>query len=232
MKVLVVGNSVSVRVRPPEDKGQNFTFSNIIESQLSPKASVFTIAESGLMINDFAKNPDRLITAKPDVLISNFGIVELSSRSINRSLYDFLYYKKVRSKFGRTFQLMLSIIETKFRIPLVYLRFKRPWYNLSLFIKDYFELITRVQRETGTKFIVLGINLPNSRVEKQLPGSIKRVQKANEIIENKCLELDNVYYIPVDSELDHESHFPDGIHYNKLGHEMIADKIKSVIATF
>jgi lysophospholipase L1-like esterase len=232
MKVLVVGNSVSVRVRPPEDKGQNFTFSNIIESQLSPEASVFTLAESGLMINDFAKNPDRLITEKPDVLISNFGIVELSSRSINRSLYDFLYYRKVRSKFGRTFQLILSIIETKFRIPLVYLRFKRPWYNLSLFIRDYFELISRVQRETGTKFIVLGINLPNARVEKQLPGSIKRVQKANKIIENKCLNLNNVYYIPVNTELDHKSHFPDGIHYNKLGHEMIADKIKAVISTF
>lgn len=232
MKVLVVGNSVSVRVRPTEENVRNLSYVSLIKSQLSPSDNIQTFAESGLMVNYFAENPDRLIKEQPDVLVCNFGIVELSSRSTRRSIYDYMYYNKSRNKFGRSLSLLLAIIETKLRRSLVFLRFKRPWYNLDLFIRDYFQLINKVQKDTSTEVIILGINQPSPRVEEQLPGSLKRVKNANDIIAQKCSELKNVNYIDVNTDMNYQEHFPDGIHYNKIGHELIANKIKSVISSY
>ena len=73
-------------------------------------------------------------------------------------------------------------------------------------------------KSKNCSYSILGINYPNNRIESILPGSLENV-----ILFSKELEkLNN--YISV-HDLNDQEYYPDGIHYNSKGHQLITDKI-------
>ena len=82
-------------------------------------------------------------------------------------------------------------------------------------------------KETNARIITLSINKGNSRIEREVPGTIENYKKYSEIIK-KISEKFGASYISLD-ELESESFFPDGVHFSKEGHEIVADRLAGVI---
>ena len=220
MKIVIFGNSVTMRVRPFE-KG-NLPYPFIIE-KIKPDSQVILEAKGGSMIDELTNNPDLVYKLNADILIFNFGVVELSSRSVPRWFYEYLFYRTPRKKYSRLIQKCFKFLESKFRRILVFLRFCQPWYSANLFIKDYFKIIQEIKTKSNSKVIVLGINQPNSRVENQLPASKKRISNVNKKLKY-LFHKENIPFIDPNEFID-GNEFPDGIHYNQNGHEKIANRI-------
>ena len=108
-------------------------------------------------------------------------------------------------------------MENKLRTKLVKLKGRKSWTDKNKFMQQM-NTLTSILKSKNCSFSILGINYPNNRIENNLPGS-----KNNVILFNKELEkLNN--YIAV-NDLNHQEYFPDGIHYNAKGHQLITDKI-------
>ena len=228
MKITFVGNSVSIRVRPLQKNSSAFPF--IVEKALSDKHTFSFDLLGGQMIDKYVSNPDYLFRQNADLIILNFGIVELSSRSVSRRFYDYLNYYTPKNKRKRSLQRIFKFLENRFRKSLVLLRGKNSWYNKELFLKDYLKLIIEVENKSHSKIIVLGINNPNERIENQLPGTKERVEYVNRTLKSKLNEQ-SIYFVDVNT-LTNPKDRPDGIHYNSNGHITISNEIFKLIEKF
>jgi hypothetical protein len=228
MKIVFIGNSVSLRVRPFQKEDLAFPF--IVEKKLADKNAVYFDLLGGQMIDKYVSNPDFIFEYNADVIILNFGIVELSSRSISRRFYEYLNYRTPKKKWKRKIQTIFQFLENRFRKTLVNMKGRSSWYNKDLFIDDYLKLIESIQDKSNSKLIVLGINEPDKRIEDQLPGTKNRVNYVNMKLKIE-LEKVGVQFIDVNSITKVEDR-PDGIHYNSKGHLIISSEIIKLIEAF
>lgn len=228
MKIVFIGNSVSLRVRPFKKKDLAFPF--IVEKTLTDKDELNFDLLGGQMIDKYISNPDLIYKHNADILILNFGIVELSSRSTNRKFYEYLNYYTPKKKWNRKMQKIFLFLENRFRTVLVNLRGRNSWYNKNLFFKDYIKLIADIKNKSNSHLIVLGINAPDKRIEDQLPGTKKRVDYVNMKLK---LGVENLgaQFVEVNSLTKHDNR-PDGIHYDSEGHKIIAKEIIHLIEGF
>lgn len=221
-KIVIDGNSVAVRVSPTIRGNQSY--SNLLHQEY---LDVDIRAHSGKTLSYVSRCPDQLYNSFPDVIILNFGIVEICSRSVGLGLYKYIYLKEKRTKVGFIMEAILEKIESTFRKLMVFLRFKRSWYSTNRFLRIYNELIDNIQKKSEAKIICLGINTPSERVEKQASGTLKRVELVNHALELICNDKNNVWFIGT-TDISPEL-IPDGIHFDNLGHQIIYDRIKRKI---
>ncbi|MDX2362883.1 MAG: SGNH/GDSL hydrolase family protein [Crocinitomicaceae bacterium] len=217
-KIVIAGNSVGVRIRPFESGDSSY--SDLLRREHN---GLVNLCASGEMIGTFSLHSDKIIREKPDVVILQFGIVELSSRSTSRALYNYLHYRAKRTSFGAFVKHIINGVESKLRSVLVHLGFKRSWYRTSRFLKEYEFLVSQLTNNSDARVICMGVNIPNDRVEKQLPGSRKRVTKANEALQEISKKYTECYFIDV-NHFGSEN-YPDGIHYSAKGHREVLDSI-------
>mgnify|MGYP001551774064 FL=1 len=85
----------------------------------------------------------------------------------------------------------------------------------------------RLLKETNAIVIGLSINTADDRVEKALPVSMIKHLIYNQILKD-ILNQERCYFIHVQDNLT-ASDYPDGVHYSKSGHEIVAKKISEVI---
>ena len=209
-KLVVIGNSVTIRVRP-EDSSLNYA--NLVANKL--KFELIHLGEGALLLEEFSKQQKHQKIPKNSHVIINFGIVDACTRPIPKSLYNFMM-ETDKSSFKQTRRL-IRFMENKFRTKLVKLKGKKSWTDRDKFIQQMNNLIDIIKSK-NCSYSILGINYPNNRIESVLPGS-----QENVILFNKELEkLNN--YISV-HDLNDQEYYPDGIHYNSKGHQLITDKI-------
>ena len=224
MKITVIGNSVALRVRPPQAFPENKNYTCLIRSRLS--CNIRNEARGALTIAQVVKDLDFYISTFPDWYIINLGVVESCSRESPYWFYR-IAMSKSKGLMYRTANWIYRFFFAKFRRELTNLRFRRSWLSQRKF-RWYFDvLIKLLLKETNARIIVLGINLSNDRVETLLPGSRKKNQEYDAIMREAC----NYYgqtFIDV-SKLESGSHYPDGVHYNVKGHEIIASYIADAI---
>ena len=177
-------------------------------------------------VYDLHKIYDQVINRFGDVYVINIGVSDAATREIPRWFADFLFSKKrsLTAKILKGFH--LYFIKPNRRL-LVKLRGKRSWTSAKVFKKEYEQLVHEIQHNTSGKIICLSLNLPNERIEHQVPGSTKQYKKFNQIIKNICLEK-NSFYISLD-DLNPEIHYPDGTHFSEEGNKVVATKILSLI---
>ena len=209
-KLVVIGNSVTIRVRP-EDGSQ--TYAHIIANKL--KLDLIHLGEGALLLGEFLNQERQQKIPNNSHVIINFGIVDACTRPISKSLYNFMM-EIDKSSFRQTRKL-IRFMENKLRTKLVKLRGKKSWTDKNKFMQQMNTLIS-ILKSKNCSFSILGINYPNNRIESDLPGSQKNVIQFNKELE----KLNN--YIAV-NDLNHQEYFPDGIHYNAKGHQLITDKI-------
>lgn len=227
LKCTVIGNSVALRVRPNQPLPQNLNYSQILESLLteeftSPGILVENKSYGAYTVHNAINNIDTYIQTFPDFFIVNFGVVDASTREI-----PLWFYRLAQSKKDRLINKISSAVYRnifmKFRPNLVKLRGKRSWISKKKFTEYYDYLLKQLLKETNAHIIALPVNIANDRVEKELPGSLKKHKQYNAIIK-KIVEKYNQSSIDL-SFLNSEEHYPDGVHYSLKGHHIVAEEL-------
>ena len=81
-KIVCFGNSVGVRIRPHEGQCENYA------DLLSENFYVENYCFTGNMIESVSRNTDKILQKQADIIILQFGVVELSSRSTFLAEYE------------------------------------------------------------------------------------------------------------------------------------------------
>ncbi|MDG1148486.1 MAG: SGNH/GDSL hydrolase family protein [Crocinitomicaceae bacterium] len=222
-KIVCFGNSVGIRIRPASEQGKSY-------GDLFNSNDAFTFDNycfSGNMIGSVSRNTDLILQKHADIIILQFGVVELSSRSTSRRLYNYLNYAPRKSRLGYIIQSIGLFLESKLRRVLVYLRFKSSWYRSSRFLSEYERTVKSLDLNSSAQIICVGVNQPSMRVEQNLPGTRKRIQSIHSEMERICAKYESSHYVSV-LDLVPEL-IPDGIHYSVEGHNEIYKRILNLI---
>jgi len=225
--ITIIANSVALRVRPPEleKRSYNKVYSTHLEEKLNKEGewSVKNLGWSRRMVTEFEANRDLFVSTFPKYFIINLGCVDAPTREIPLWYSDIIFRRKNQNLFRPFNWFYLKVIKNFFRKPLVWLRGKRSWVSKKKFSKHVKIMLDTLLKETSAEIIVLGINSGNQRIEDNLPGTLENYLKYNEMLQQQC-ERSFVHFIDV-SDLKSETHFPDGIHYNSKGHQIIATRL-------
>ncbi len=224
LKVVVLGNSVALRVRPPDQYPDNLNYTQFLKSLLLncdsfDEVEVINMAIGGDTVNDMLAKIDVYISTFPDVFILNIGVVDASTRDIPRWFFN--YINNNREGFPRSFlRLFYNAFIKKFRRLMVVTRGKRPWITYRRFKRIFRTFVGTLIKETNARIIILPINKGSERVEKQIPGSLRNFQKYSDYMKDLSGEFETVF-ISLD-HLDCQTDYPDGIHYSRSGHNKLA----------
>ena len=231
--IAVVGNSVAMRVRPPEEIPANRNYTMRLREgsaeDVGSAASFHVVnwSTGGATVREVHKNLNDIIRLYPDYYILNLGVVDASTRDIPRWFFQIINSTN-NSGFHRLMRYFHGGVIRPLRRPLVFIRGKRSWVSARTFQRLYDLLIEKLLRETNAKIIGLSINLANERVEKALPGSRRNHERFNRII-RKSLEQSRCIFLDL-TDLDPEPHYPDGVHFSAEGHRLVAERINKLIA--
>lgn len=241
MRIVVLGNSVAVRIRPPREDSQERTYAEWLREN---GHEVSVVAQSGVLLEEaFATLEDAVVTRFPDWVIINHGVVEVCPRQTirwinNRTIRN--YY--LNSVLGRPYQydspvsrighLWWRVLNGGIRrlASLIGLRWR--WSSPDRFLRVLEQTIRVILKETGAKVAVLGINPISARVEGQLPGSADAIVAANAAMQGLSGRMGpRVRFLAPDLYLgDPAVMVPDGIHFSAAAHRRIAETLLSLLA--
>ncbi len=234
LNIAIVGNSVAMRVRPPENHPENKNYTVLLRENLSGndnhpiEAKVTNCSMGGATLRQLHCSINDIIRLFPEYYVLNLGVVDASTREIPRWFFEIISSTS-QSGLHKAVRFFYGGLIAKIRRPLVFIRGKRSWVNQREFKKLYTLLIDVLLKETNAEIIGLSINLANERVERALPGSHSRHEKYNEIIK-KCLDRSNCSFLDL-TDLNPDKHYPDGVHYSAEGHKIVADRIEQLVFT-
>ena len=172
VKVVVIGNSVGIRVRPPLESPNNLNYSQLLEQLISDHSpdlmgDVENISLHRFMVGDVLESIENYLTKLPHFFIINLGVVEASSREIPLWYANIL--KNNHSLLGMVFSLFHMRIIVPNRGFFVKLRGGKSWMKLQPFSESYEKLLQTLLKETNARVITIGINQGDQRIEQALP---------------------------------------------------------------
>lgn len=209
-KLVVIGNSVTIRVRP--DNGGK-TYAELLSIKLNKE--LIHLGEGALLLSEFLNQKRYSKIPNNSHVLINFGIVDACTRPIPKYMYNFMM--NTDSNSFKSSRKLLRYAENKYRKRLVKLRGLKSWSKKLEFTNQLAKLINLLE-EKGCSYSILEINFPNQRIENFLPGSQNNVLEFNKEISL----LKNVINV---SDLTDTEHYPDGIHYNSEGHQKVTAKL-------
>jgi hypothetical protein len=244
MRICVFGNSVALRIRPPRSKAQDRTYAEWLRED---GHDVTVIARAGaLMAEAFATIEDDVVSAFPEYVVINHGVVEICLRQTIRSLNNrpiTNYY--LNSVFARPYVfgtslarlegLVWRVINGGMRRLNSALNFRWQWMPVDRFIEVMDRTIALILKETSARIVVVGINPCSPRVEQRLQGSAKAISVANTAMVDLCERFGRrVTFVDPAVAFEGacpEEMVPDGIHLSAEGHRRIARLLSSMMRT-
>lgn len=232
-KLLVLGSSVALRVRPTSSpRYSNKPYAQLTEEYLNLDSSddVFianNISFSRAIVKEYLNKRDVISGLNPEYIIINLGIVDAPSRDIPLWFSDIIFKRKWKILFPSFSFLYNNFFKGNTRRFFTNLRFRKSWVSEKSFKKDFNTLIETIKRESFAKIIIIGINKGSQRIENELPGTLVKIERYNTILK-ELSKTHKLKFIST-SDLESETYFPDGVHYNTKGHKYIAKLITSQI---
>lgn len=227
IKIAILGDSVSLRVRPVRLGPHEMTYGEHL-SQNNPDWLVINLGKGATSIQYQTADMDTIIRQFPDYYILNFGIVDCSTRSVPQWVFRFINtIKPNECLIRRWVRKLTDFLEKKNRKTLVLLRGKKSWTSEKTFKSTYQKTINLLKKETGAHIVCLGINQTDDRVESHLPGTKHKISTYNQLIKSAC-ENTGSTFIDTYNLID-LNRTPDGIHFDALGHEQIGRIIGEAI---
>ena len=225
MKIVIIGNSVALRVRPPKAHPNNKNYTYCLK-QNRPNDEVVNTALGAMTVLDITGQIDSFINHCPDWYVINLGVVEACSREAPLWLFRMATSHR-RGILVKGAKILYGGIFARFRPFFTRLRMGKSWVNKSTFQRHFDLLMTLLLKETNAKIIVLGINAPSQRIEMLLPGSTDKIVAYNRVLEAVAAQHKQSF---VDlSDLIADTNYPDGVHFNQEGHELIARRIEKYL---
>lgn len=226
-KFVIAGNSVALRIRPPRQSEVDLNYSEILEKNL-PDTLVINRAIGAKVMPHQSNWVDEMIGYHADYYILNYGIVDACTRSVPNWMWNFINNDNPHhSLITKGIKYLCYRFEATFRRMLTVIRGKRAWTSRAAFAYKYEKCLKLLRKDTASKIICIGINRPSSRIERFLPGSVRNVQRFNEVIRQLANKY-NAVYIETFYDFD-ELLVPDGIHFNAEGHRKLATMLLDVI---
>lgn len=231
LRITIIGNSVGIRIRPPQKFPNNKNYGIILEELLQKEyldqfILVRNMAFSRATIENVIQKYDEFVASMPNYFIINIGVSDASTREIPYWFAEIINNSK-QSWYKTLFTAFHHYCIKPNRSFFVKVRGKKSWITQKKFGKYYKELILFLQKETNARIITVPINPANTRVEKAVPGSSENYKKYNKIIRRISDECE-VIYLELD-DLNPEVHYPDGIHYSLQGNKLVAEKLFDLI---
>ena len=239
MKIGILGNSVSMIMRPPRENKSDKTYAEIMEGEYHHQ--IIHAGKRGVMINDaYSYLEDEIIRHSPDLIVIHFGIVEAATRIRDRYIYKHSEREDYKnsiflSKYPRNF--IDKMIDWGLISVGKCLEIMRRIFNkrISWLSEQHFEYvldayISQIKKELCCPIIILGVANPGELMEKKCPGTMERVRNINAIFEKRADPENGIYYIDVYSCEEMAGNVPDGSHFSAAGHKIIANEILSVIS--
>lgn len=226
-KIVIVGNSVAIRIRPPRQNEDDLSYAEILDNNL-PTTMVINRAVGATVMPYQSLWVDEMIGYHANCYILHYGVVDALSRSVSRRMWNFINNDNPQRGFiMKVLRFLCSLIEKKFRRTLTVIRGKRGWTSRTAFAYKYEKMLKLIQKDSIAQIICIGINRPSARIERFLPGSVRNVQRNNEVIRQLANKYNSVY-VETFYDFD-ESLIPDGIYFNAEGHRKLATMLLDVI---
>ena len=232
MTICILGNSVSLVLRPPRRKVHERTYAEILRDELP--ATVINWSQRAAMVADGVRAvEDVVITHAPQAVIIQYGIVECTYREMPRWLYQFVKLR-LHGDENRLERLPVQLA-ARTLMPLcrrwAHLHGRWRWMEPAVFAHDIQQLITLIRKETAALPIVITIPTPSERVERLAPGTSASANEYNHVLAQLAVQtevplLDAAALIAVNP---HDL-LPDGIHFSATGHRLVAEHIRSLLS--
>jgi lysophospholipase L1-like esterase len=224
IKICIIGNSVALRIRPKEENAKLYCsiLHDLICNSVTKEILISNLSVSRLLTEEVIDNKNHFFNNDQDITIINLGCVDAPTREIPLWFSDIVFKRKgllLYTIFNPVYQHIIS----RFRCRLVRMRGFKSWVPIERFSANIDEILSSLNGKS--KVVVIGINPGNQRIENQLPRTLDRYIAYNEVLQSKCKDH-RVSFIST-SDLKSDKYFPDGVHYNKEGHKLIADRIFS-----
>lgn len=231
LRVVILGNSVGLRIRPPGKFPNNKNYGAILEELLQKKYPGQVVLIQNLCIGratiwEILQKRNDILREFPDYYVINFGVSDASTREIPL-WYSNIINNSKESLTKKFFSYFYVHIIKRIRPFIVKVRGKKAWVSKHNFKKYFDEIVRFLTKGTNAKFIILSINNPTKRIENELPGSREKYAEYNKIIKSISAKY-NTQYIDT-TDLTPNIHTPDGIHFSLEGHQVIAERIYELI---
>ena len=229
--ICILGNSVSLVMRPPRQTAAEQTYAEILRAELA--CEVINWSQRAAMISDGVRAvEDVVITRYPQAVVIQYGIVECTLRDMPRWLYQFV---KLRLQGDENRWQRLPVqLAARTLMPLsrrwAALRGRWRWMEPQPFAHDVRKLVQLIRKETSALPIVINIPTPSERVERLAPGTSASAAEYNRLLALLAAEL-QVPLLDAAALIapDPDALLPDGIHFSASGHRLVADQIKALI---
>lgn len=226
-KIVIVGNSVALRIRPPRQNEDDLSYAEILDKNL-PDVLVVNRAKGDTVMPHSSVWIDEMIGYHANCYILNYGIVDACTRSVPRWMWNFIHNDNPHHGIiKKLLRFLFNFFETRSRKFLTVIRGKRAWTSRAAFAYKYEKMLRLLQKDTSAQIICIGINRPSARIERFLTGSVRNVQRYNEVIRQLANKYNSVY-IETFYDFD-ETLMPEGIHFNAEGHRKLAGMLMEVI---
>jgi lysophospholipase L1-like esterase len=227
IKISVIGNSVALRVRPPQKRPLNQNYSQLLENYLNEDlvhrlALVNNYSISRALVTEMYKKREKFIRSFPDFYIINLGVCDASTRGVPLWFANIIKRREIPILTGLFSKIYYKIIKRNLTF-FVKLRNKRPWISIKLFEKYYLKLIKYLLKETNARIILLPINPTTQIIENIIPGSKLNFCRYNKIISTVAKQY-SFFYIQL-NDLSPQIHCPDGIHSSLEGRKKVASRL-------
>lgn len=234
LRVVVVGSSVGMYVRPPRRSPHEGTYADLLEPLLHD-AGVETVVVNRsrwlLTVPEVHRRSQELILDhRPDVVVLDVGFVESQPRLTPLWVVRWLFTWRPRlgpvSRAARV--LLLGPLWWLYVHGSPLLLRAMPWLPSRVrpaTMRRAIESIARLtSKERAALTLLVDVPAVTERVGKTLPGIDRRIEATNATL-RAVAAADGLTLVPAATlvaRLGHEVALPDGIHFSARGHEQVA----------
>ena len=239
MKVLIVGNSVGFKIRPPRAQPDDGTYAELLARA---GHDVVNVSMAGALLSEqFGLLDDDVLTEFPDAVILHHGIIEVYFRRTIRVCNNAGIANQYRNRVLRhgytsaAPRLAIRVINGLTRRIATAFGWRWQWQSPEVFLGAVEATAGLVLKETSACLVIVGITPPSARAEADLPGLGHEIARVNERLRNCATALGaRARFLDVAALIAGESHaeiVPDGIHFSADGHRRVAGALLGLIGS-
>lgn len=244
LRVVVLGNSTAMYVRPARRERSQGTYGELLERRLRERGVDAVVANEARwweLIHQVLPRWEAAVAAhSPDVVVLNYGLGECQPNVYPVPLMRTVYtWRPSFNPVART--LRRALIRPLRRLmawsmpPISRWLGLRTWRLRPSRFADELERLARLTRsETGALVLVLTLNPPGPFLRNLMPGIDERSRRYSEVIREVVARLDDPGVQVVEAgavvdDLGWRTTVVDGLHYTARGHEEVATLLEEAV---
>jgi lysophospholipase L1-like esterase len=245
LRIVVVGNSMGLFVRPPRERAEDGPYAEVLERELLARgwsAQVTNSSSWTLLLTDALRRVEPLVLHhSPRVAIINFGLFECQTITLPTSVFRWLNHPYARGGVARAVRQRVGLRVIAFykwmtpRLPQGVPFPKRT--APQRFEEELRSLVSNIRKESGAEVLLLTNPPPGARIAQTLRDIEENAEAYSAIIrEVGTTSGPGVHVVelaPIARALPLEESMPDGLHFSVEGHRLVgrhlADEVEKLL---